>query len=174
MEGRELPARLQAKDMWGHVDTRTRGPGCVPSRRRRHWAGWKHLRVCGAFAPSTSAGLEHSLLKRGSGLGGVKRRGTAGSLVSEPFVCAQGFANQCLQRPWHQRGSQMWPPDNCPSFQPGTRETGRWVRGVAEAAAEGADGTPPADVWLHVTHTGLCCLQSASQCHLCVASGGVL
>lgn len=94
VEGRELPARLQAKDTWGYVDTRTRGPGCMPSRRRQHWAGWKHLRVCGAFAPSTLTGLEHSLLKRGSGLGGVKRRGTAGSLVSEPFVCAQGFANQ--------------------------------------------------------------------------------
>lgn len=91
MEGRELPARLQAKDTWGHVDTRTRGPVCVPSRRRRHWAGWKHLHVCGTFAPSTSTGLERGLLKRGSGRGGCQEKRDSRFLSQQALCLCPGL-----------------------------------------------------------------------------------
>lgn len=66
----------------------------------------------------------------------------------------------------------MWPPYNCPSaWDSGDWKVGTWCGG---GCSRGGRRHPPPDVRLHVTHTGLCCLQSASQCHLCVASGGIL
>ena len=140
MEGRELPARLQAKDTWGHVDTRTRGPGCVPSRRRRRRAGRKHLRVCGAFAPSTSAGLKRGLLKRGSGPGGCQEKRDSRFLGQRALRLCPGLCKPVVFRDHGTKGGHRC-GHSAVVLQPGTRETGRWVRG-AVGAAEGADGTP--------------------------------
>ncbi|KAJ8793998.1 hypothetical protein J1605_003408 [Eschrichtius robustus] len=111
---------------------RTRGPGCVPSRRRRRRAGRKHLCVCGAFAPSTSAGLERGLLKRGSETMAPKG-------VTDVATLQSSF-----------------------SLGLGRLEGGYVVRRGRRQRGQ----TAPPDVRLHVTHAGLCCLQSASQWHL--------